>query len=251
MHQYNLILSNPQIAIFDDNTPVTFTQEQMDAAKSDATKGMVSQADHDKAAATFKTSQTRYVEELNALKAKTTLTGEERTEMETRIEQLSTDLMTKEEVATQNATKATQKYETDLKTIGDDRDHWKKEYTESTIYRSITDAAVANKAINPAQLVSILRDKASLVDVLDSEGRPTGNLETRVKFEDTKDGQVVQLELTAADAMKRMTEQDSYLNLFQSSGTGGTGGNNSGGKKNTDIKSMSPSEYRKQRSNFL
>ena len=48
-------------------------------------------------------------------------------------------------------------------------------------------------------------------------------------FNDTKEGKPVTLELTPAEAVKRMSEMDEYLNLFKGKGSGGIGGTNRGG----------------------
>lgn len=248
MHRTKLILlsSRPINPSFDEEGG-TFTQADIDAAVAKASEGTFTAAQVAEKESVFKKSQQKALDELKAVQAKSTLTGEERSEMESRITQLSDDLLTKEELAAETAIRSSKKHADEMKVATDERDKWKKEYTDSTILRSITDAAVANEAFNPSQVTAILRDKSSLVDVLDSEGRPTGKLVTKIKFQDIKDGQPVELDLSAADAVKRMTEQDSFGNLFKGKGTGGTGGNNAGGGKNIDPTKLSPAEYKEYR----
>ena len=73
----------------------------------------------------------------------------------------------------------------------------------------------------------------------------------KVEFSDTdKEGKPVTLDLTIAEAVKRMSEMDEYANLFKSEGTGGVGGVNRGSSKPLDAKKIAatdPALYRKLR----
>jgi hypothetical protein len=165
------------------------------------------------------------MDELEALKTKATLTDEERTALEGRIETFKRELMTKEELAKKDREKLEKQYKDDQLKLSTERDNWKNRYVESTIVRAITDAAVLTKAFVPEQIVAIVRPMTRLVEELDSEGKPTGNLIPKVTLSDVdKTGKSVTLELSTAEAVKRMREMDRYLNLFQSEGVGGVGG---------------------------
>jgi len=174
--------------------------------------------------------------ELNALKAKASLTNTERSELDGRIETLQNELLTKDQLAKKNEEKMRKDYQKTLEGLSTERDSWKTRYETETIVRSITDASIASGAINPKQIVAILRPNTRLVEVLDEEGKPNGELVPKVKFSDTdKDGNPITLELSVSDTVKRMTDMDDYLNLFVSTGSAGVGGNprRSGGSKAT------------------
>jgi hypothetical protein len=163
------------------------------------------------------------VEELNAFKAKSELTAAQRKELDDRIEQLQSTLMTKEELAEKEKKKLTATKDKEIKELSIERDKWKGQYTESTIVRSIKDACGVD-AYNDEQVVSILKPNTRLTEVLDDDGKPTGKYQPMIKFDDVdKDGKPVTLDLKPADAIKRMKEMDRYLNLWKVEGSGGIG----------------------------
>lgn len=173
------------------------------------------------------------VEEANALRSKAKLTANERAELDGRLELIQNELRTKEEQAKRAAQKLKEKHKTEKQALQADRDTWRNLYTESTIERSITDAAASNNAFSPKQVVAILGPNTTLVPTLDEEGQPTSILEPKVRFSTKdKDGKPVTLDLSPADAVKRMKEEEEFLNLFRSEGSGGAGlRSRPGGKK--------------------
>jgi len=171
--------------------------------------------------------------EMQALQARADLTQEERTDWEKRVELLNNTLLSKEEMAAKEAKRAADEHQKKVNDISTEVDLWKKRYTDSTIQRSLQDAAIQHKAFYPGQLVSILDRDTRLVEEL-VEGKPTGKLTPRVRFEDVdSDGKPKTLDLTPLEAVKRMTEIGKYQNLFAGSGTGGVGGRShpDGGQK--------------------
>ena len=159
-------------------------------------------------------------------------------------------MRTKEEQSKRAAAKLAEKHQTEKEVLTADRDYWKQSYTKSTIERSITDAAASNNAFSPKQIVAILGRETSLIDVLDGEGKPTGALEPKVRFQSKdKDGKSVTLDLTPADAVKRMKDEEEYLNLFRGEGSGGAGLRSQPGGKKADVTQLAkdPAAYRKAR----
>jgi len=191
------------------------------------------------------------LEELEAIKAKATLTDSDRSELETRLETMRNELLTKEELAKKDQDKLTRKYTEDTAKLTGERDAWQQRFTNSTIQRSITDAAVTAKCFSPKQIVAILQPDTRLVEALDAEGKPNGELIAKVEFSDVdKDQKPVTLDLTVAEAVKRMSEMDEYANLFKTDGTGGIGGTNRSSGKPLDAKKIAatdPALYRKLR----
>ena len=87
---------------------------------------------------------------------------------------------------------------------------------------------------------------------VDEDGKPTGDYEPRVAFPDKdKDNKPLTLDLTVAEAVKRMKELEKYGNLFEGgkkSGLGGTGSQTKG--SNVDISEVAkkdPAKYRELR----
>lgn len=218
-----------------EDPPKMFTQEEVDALIAEKDK-------------TFKQGQQRLVDELQALKQKATLTAEERAELDTRIKDLQEQLLTKEELAKQEADRLKAVAETQLKTLTSERDTWRNKYVQSTIVRSIVDAAVSAKAYNPEQIVALLQSDTNLKEEKSGE---EVNYVPRVKFRDVdKEGKPVILDLTVPETVKRMKEIPKYQNLFVGDGTGGLGNdNNPNNQGKLDIREIAkdPVKYRKFR----
>lgn len=190
------------------------------------------------------------INELEALKTKARLTQEERNELDERIQRLQDELLTKEELAKKEQERLRKQSQEQVKSLESERDSWKTRYTSSAITRAITDAAASNDAYNPSQIVALLQSNTRLVERIDDNGKPTGVFEPKVRFRDTnKEGKEVELELSPAEAVKRMKELDEYLNLFKGTGVGGLGSNNQPGGKKLDARELAkdPVAYRKAR----
>jgi len=190
------------------------------------------------------------LDELEAIKAKADLTDAERADLETRMETMRNEFLTKEELAKKEHDKLTRKHTEETGKLTAERDTWQQRFTTSTIQRSITDAAVASKAFSPKQIVALLQPDTKLEEALDGDGKPTGELVAKVQFSDVgKDGKPVTLNLTVEEAVKRMAEMDEYANLFRASGVGGVGGTRSAGGKTLDAAEIAknPALYRKLR----
>ncbi len=195
---------------------------------------------------------TKLTSELEATTKKLNLTVQERTEVDSQLEEFRKQTMTSEELAKEANEKSKKKHETELADVTAERDKWKNDYTESTILRSITDAAATNEAVSPRQVVAILRPDTRLVEALDDDGKGTGVLEPRVSLNTTNDeGQPVTLDLTPKEAVLRMKETDEFLNLFKGTGTGGLGGSQQGaGGSQADAATLArtdPEKYREGR----
>jgi len=190
------------------------------------------------------------ISELEALKAKATLTTKEREELETRIQTMSNELLTKEELAKRQFDDISKKHKIELEKLNKELSDSKNRYESETIHRNIVDAAVTNSAFEPEQIVALLRPNTRLVEELDGEGKPTGKFSPKVKFMDTdKDGKEVTLDLTIPESIKRMKEMERHFNLFKGEGSGGIGSYSKGSGKQMDITELAknPEAYRKAR----
>jgi len=256
------IISEPFLPVYEDPPTPPADPPKDDppsSTPSDPPKGKTyTQAEFDshmaKARTKYQGETQKAVEELEALRAKASLTSQERSELDERIETLSNTLLTKEEVAKKDLAREQKKHQKEIEDATKERDAWKTRFTSSTIVRSLTDAAVKHKAIVPSQIVSILQPDTRLVEVLDSDGQPTGNYEAKTKVVQTdKDGKTQTLELSVADVVKQMRESEdsNHLNLFEGDGVGGVGGGNKSSKKGIeqDIRELAknPEQYMKAR----
>jgi hypothetical protein len=185
--------------------------------------------------------------ELEALKTQKNLSSEDRASYEARISELQTQFMTKEEIAKQKEKKLSEDAKKASDTLTAERDGWKTRFEKSSITRAITSAALKHEAFNESQIVAIVGPGAHLAEMLDSEGKPTGEFEVKVKFTDAgADGKPVTLDLTVEDAVKRLSEKDEFANLFRGKGTGGTGGRGGRSNQETDpvaLAKSNPAKY--------
>jgi hypothetical protein len=193
--------------------------------------------------------QQQFLEELTQLRESKNLSEQEKATLDTRIEELSATLKTKEELAAQERKRLSETHSKELKAASDERDQWKVRYTESLIATEITNAAVSQKAFSPEQIVALLRPATRLAEDIDGDGKPTGKLVPKVTFNDTKDDKPITLDLTVADAVKRMKDQERFQNLFIADGTGGVGGMSKTKGKKPDLLDIAkdPAKYRAAR----
>jgi chromosome segregation ATPase len=199
-----------------DKPTKTYTQEQLNAMLAEDRKKHQSAIQNTLA-------------EVEALKARSQLTQQERDELDARLQEMSRSLLTKEELAKKDLEKAQRKHKEELDTLSKERDSWKTRHETSTILRAIADAANDQQAFSSEQITAILQPNTRLVEVLD-DGRPTGQYKPIVKFSDfDSKGKPTELELSPAEAVKRMKEMEKYQNLFKIDSRGGVGGTNRSG----------------------
>lgn len=197
----------------------------------------------------YQEQQRKMAQELENLKNSASLTAKEKEDLQARLDELNNSLLTKEELAKQERDKQEKKYQTDLTKVTQEMSTWRDRYTNESIVRSITDAASANDAWSTEPIVALLRPNTKLVEEKDDDGKPTGNLIPRVKFQgEDKEGKQVTLDLTVPEAVKQMKDlPNRYGNLFKSAASGGLGsaaGAASSGRL-PDPRKMTMEEYMK------
>jgi 2C-methyl-D-erythritol 2,4-cyclodiphosphate synthase len=198
----------------------------------------------------LQTKNETLINDLEKLKKSTNMTAEQRAGLETRIEALQDELLTKSELSKKEQAKLRTQHDKEIAQLTGERDNWQTRYTSETITRSITDASATNKAINPSQIVAILKPKTILKDEVDNDGEPTGRLIPRVKLEITdKDGKPTILDVTVPEAVKQMKDMEDYFNLFQGEGTGGLGSRTKPGGKAANLQTLATdaARYREAR----
>ncbi len=189
--------------------------------------------------------------ELEAVKKRSDLTAKERAELESRVEEVNKKLLTSEELAAREREKLKKEAESQVANLSAEAEAWKSRFIETTIVRSLADAASDAGAYRTNQVVALLKPNAKLTEVRDADGNVAGfDVVVKFKDKDTK-GQTVEMELAPTAVVKRMTELEDFQNLFQTRGSGGTGRNLSGhsGKQPTlaDAAKLGAEAYRAQR----
>lgn len=188
----------------------------------------------------------RTIKQLDELKKSTQLTSEEKEKLETRIEDLKNEFLTKEELSKKEVKRESEKSKRELETYQKEAEKWRSLFATKTIERDILDAA-GSDAYNNRQILQILKPDARLVEELGEDGQPTGGHVTRIKYAGKdKDGNPIPLDLTVTEAIKQMKEDaDQFGNLFRSGANGGLGGNNSNVNRNTNGPPSEPAAFRR------
>lgn len=173
----------------------------------------------------FQTQNQELVKKLEKFQSENTTSAEQRAQLEQSLEQLRGTYTSEQDKAKQNAERLKAEYEDKLNKTTTAAQDWQNRYVTAEVDRSISDAAIAQKAIKPFQIAAVLKPLTKMEETLDAEGKPTGNLAPVVTFPDvdSKGNQVI-LKLSVTDAVKRMKERpEDFGNLFEGDMNGGTG----------------------------
>jgi hypothetical protein len=226
----------------------TFTQEQVN--KFLAEDRRKTSAAHK---AALEKTETTYKE---LLTNNQNLSAKERQALEENLAIVQGQLRTKEQQAAFEKKQLEETFQQKLTEKEKAAAEWESRYRDSTISRSLQDAAVTNDAFSPDQIVTILRPMTKLIEVVD-EGtkKPTGFYRPVIEFpdKDPNTGETVTTTRTPEEAVKRMKElPEKYGNLFKSNVVSGIGSNStaglpagSGGK--IDVRKLTPAQYREIR----
>jgi len=211
--------------------PKTFTEEEVNAKLAAEKASMQKKFDD-------------LESELSAIKTRTDMTSEERAEAEKRITGLREELQTKERLNAEKESKLKKDSEKRIKSLEDETATWKNRYTTTRIESEIISAS--GDAYNPEQIIAILQPKTALVDVIGEDGKATGDLKVEVEIKDVDaKGVPLVLKLSPTEAIKRLSENEKYANLFKNKGVPGLGLRNASGQK-IDLQELAkdPAAYR-------
>lgn len=169
------------------------------------------------------------------------LTNEERTKLEESLEDVRKQLRTKEEQAKLEKKQLEDKYTGELSQLAKRAEAAEQRYVDSTIARSLQDAAVGGDAFSPNQIVTILRPMTKMVEDKPMIDFPDISAET---------GEAIVKQMTPEEAIKRMKQlPETYGNLFKSGVVGGigaasaTGGLTPGSNGKVDVSKLSMDQY--------
>lgn len=217
----NLYITAPEPVCYDGETPPAAPPADPPA---DPPKTFT-QADLDKAlAADKRTHQAQYQKlekQLQDTLATAKLSADERAKMEESLEDVRKQLRTKEEQAKLDKKKLEDEYGGKLTAAEQRAVAAEKKWQDSTIERSIKDAAIAEDAFNADIVVTVLRGQTKLVD-----DKPMVDFVTV----DPDTGETKVLQMSPLEAVKKMKEDAArFGNLFKSGVVGGIGGTGSAG----------------------
>jgi hypothetical protein len=176
------------------------------------------------------------------------LSAQDRSGLEAQLEDLQTQLRTKEQQAVYEQKKAAAEYNARLDETTSKLDFYRNQFETTTRDNAILSAASQHDAYNPEQFISVLSPRTEIVEETNEAGEKTGRLVPRVKVQKAaEDGTVAEVYVTPAEAIEEMkADVDKYGNLFRGNVAKGIGeGSNStfAGKSSVDMSKVSDADY--------
>jgi hypothetical protein len=159
------------------------------------------------------------------------LSEDDRTRLETSLEELRAASRTKEQQLIHEKKQLEERLTNQLKEAQEKVTKTWQMYENSTIERALLDAAMANEAYNPDQVVTLLRRSARLIEKKDEQGKLLGGHGVMVELADqhAETGEPIVTTRTPDSAVKRMKELQKHGNLFKSGVVSGLGGHSATG----------------------
>jgi hypothetical protein len=160
--------------------------------------------------------------------------------------------MTKEQLFKQDREKLISTYEAAQANVQKERDEWKTRFVDSTVQRSIRDAAVEYDAYDPDVFLDMLGPKTQVVEDRADDGTVRG-FKVKVKLTDTdpKTGVESVLDLDPKLAVKQLKEREKYGYLFKGYTNAGVGGAGSQQVRPADYDNIQPGDYAKNRAAIM
>jgi hypothetical protein len=184
---------------------------------------------------------------LNDLLATQNLTEQQRTEYETKLDEVQKQLHSEKELLLKEKQKLEETLNIRIKEAEKVANEWQGRFAESSINRELQAAAVAGEAVNPKVLVALLKPNAKVVEA-------DGVFKTVVEVESVVDGKTVTTQVSPEEAVKQMkAKPEEYGSLFKSGSVPGTGKNSGAGTPppNVDVKTMTHEQYMQMRAGLM
>jgi hypothetical protein len=222
-----------------------------DAAKDVVTKDQVEKLladERKKAEAKLKVVLADKEATLTELLATKTLTEQQRTEYEAKLDDVQKQLHSEKELLLKEKKKVEEQLGGKLKEADQKAKDWEGRFAASTIQRELQEAAVKGEAINPKQIVLLLKPATKIVEA-------DGEYKTVVEIEDMVDGKLTTIQCSPEEAVTKMKAQvEAYGNLFKTPAVNGLGKAASEKKVDAgkiDWGNLSHEEYMKLRPTLL
>ena len=257
----SLYLSRPWSACFENEDEAAKAAAEKAAAEKAAAGKVFTQDDLNRVLAEDRRKHQVQIKEqaekLEGVLKSSQLTEQDRKVLQENLVALQGQLRSSEAAAAKEKQELEQVFQAKLVESEKKTQIWEGLYRESTVQRSLQDAAVKNDAWQPSQIVTLLKPMTKLVEGVDPvTNRPNGNYEVKVVMFDVnpKTGQQEEMTRTPEEAVARMKEiPETYGNLFKSgvvSGIGSssaTGGLMPGKGGQIDVRKLTPQQYREIR----
>lgn len=200
-----------------------------------------------------KSENENLVRQLEVLKKKEGMTAQEKADIETQVERLKSEYLTKEEVTQREYKTTVDRLTGELNTTKETAEKANKRFEQYLVRAELVRAASEAKAYRAGQVVDMFGSRAKVVQKMDADGKPIPE-EFEVKVTLHIDGKT--LEVTPGEGMKLLKGSPDYANLFAAEGSGGLGGSASGSTGELDKATVEkwlkdPEQYAKNRDKIL
>jgi hypothetical protein len=219
---------------------------------------------NDAIAAERRKQETRYQRELEKTEAtykellasSNSLTEKERKVLQENLDAIQGQLRSRELQSAQEKKELEASFREKLTAAEKRAETAESRWRDSTIIRSLNDAAIEHDAWDASQIVTLLKSKTRLVEQIDDKtGKGSGEFKVVVDFPDKDEttGQDIMTTKTPTEAVKRMTEVQASQNLFRKNVVSGVGGNSAiggltpGSNGKIDPRNLTPDQYLKIR----
>lgn len=166
--------------------------------------------------------QTKAAEKLNGLQVEVEALrkrGGDTTALQAKVEELNSQLLTKEQLAKKKEAEDKAVYEAEQKRLQEKNNAWEEKYMKTVRKTALTSAAAKHDAFDPEQLELILAPVTTVKEKTDNEGKGTGEYEVVTAI--TIDGKT--LTLPVDEAVEKMRAEKRFANQFRAKGQPGTG----------------------------
>lgn len=162
--------------------------------------------------------------QLKDLEAKTQMPENERKALRAKIEELQNENMSFEERANKQIKTLQEELNRTKETLSTEAQRWQSEYYDYKIHQELFEAATANDARTPYQLIELLKSKTTVEEVLGTDGSPTGRREVKTTITQFKeDGTPFDVALSPMEAVAALRDMpDKWGNQFNSKAKDGT-----------------------------
>lgn len=175
----------------------------------------------------LKGEKQKLLDQMNALLESNKLTEEERNGLKARVDDLESQVLSKEELAAKTAKKVREEAAGEIEKIKSQAKHFETLFTNSTVEAELTRAAQEAGAFSAAQVHALLAGRTRLEPVVDDDGKATGRYRTLTTVTVLDGDKRVEKDMPTAEAVPAFLSLPENKNLVDSkfrAGGGATGG---------------------------
>lgn len=202
----------------------------------------------------LKGEKQKLLDQMNALLESNKLTEEERNGLKARVDDLESQVLSKEELAAKTAKKVREEADREIEKIKGQAKHFESLFNSHKVQADITKAAQEAGAFSVDQIHGLLAPRTRLEPVMDDDGKPTGQYRSLTTVSVIDGEKRIEKDLPTSEAVGAFLSLPENKNLVDSkfrAGGGATGGRTSQGGAKTITRSQFDGMDAKSRMDFM